>query len=54
MWINSLNIDDLYVNYLFADIDDGALLLKLIEHTKPGCIDWKRYAHISMYMYACM
>ena len=30
MWINSLNIDGLYINDLFADLCDGLAILKVI------------------------
>lgn len=43
MWVNSLGIDDVYINNLFADLDDGWVVLKLCEQVKPGCMDWKRY-----------
>ena len=42
MWINSLNIPDLYINNLFADLNDGVALLKVMEHIEAGCVDWKR------------
>jgi len=42
MWINSLNLDGLYVNNLFADLEDGVGILKLVEAIQPGLVDWKR------------
>lgn len=42
MWINSLNIDDVYINNLFTDLDDGWVILKLCDHAKPGCVEWKK------------
>jgi len=41
MWINSLGIDDLYMNNLYEDVRSGVLLLKVIEKLKPGSVEWK-------------
>ncbi len=42
MWINSLGIDDTYVNNLFDDSESGVLLLKVFDRIKPGSVDWKK------------
>lgn len=42
MWINSLNIDGVYINNLFGDSQDGFNLLKVIDRVFPGVILWKR------------
>ena len=42
MWINSLNIEDVYVHNLFTDLLDGWVILKLCDHAKPGCVEWKK------------
>jgi plastin-1 len=42
MWINSLNIDNIYINNLFADAHDGWMLLKVMDKVEPGCVVWKR------------
>jgi len=42
MWINSLNIDNVYVNDLFSDSDDGITLLKLLDKMSPGSVVWKK------------
>ena len=42
LWINSLNIDDVYVMDLFNEAKDGMLLLKVIDKIKPGTVDWKK------------
>jgi len=44
MWINSCGIPNCYVNNLFLDSRDGLNVLKLIDHIKPGTVDWKRVA----------
>lgn len=44
MWINSLNIEGVYVNNLFADSQDGVNLLKVLDKVVPGSVTWKRYA----------
>ena len=45
MWINSLNIPDLYINNLFADMEDGCALLKVMDRVEPGIVSWKRVNH---------
>ena len=40
MWINSLGLEGHCAN-LFEDLRDGLLLLKTMEHVKPGVVDWK-------------
>ncbi len=42
MWINSLGLDDIYVNNLYEDVRSGVLLLKVIDRIKPGVVNWKR------------
>lgn len=42
MWINTLGIDDLYVNNLFEDCKDGLVLLKVMDKIEPGCVSWKK------------
>jgi plastin-1 len=52
MWINSLNIDGVYVNNLFGDLDDGVVILKIIDEIRPGTVEWKRCAYtIYMFVY---
>jgi plastin-1 len=41
-WINSLDIDGLYVNNLYEEARDGLLLLKVIAKLEPTAIDWKK------------
>ena len=40
-WINSLNIDDVYIDDLYGDCDTGLVLLKVLDKLSPGCVDWK-------------
>lgn len=42
MWINSLNIDNVYVNDLYSDADDGLTLLKLYDKLALGSVEWKK------------
>lgn len=42
MWINSLDIDGVYVNDLYDDCKDGVLMCKVIDKLSPGLIDWKK------------
>ena len=36
MWINSLNLENLYINDLFNDLMDGVALLKIMDHLQRG------------------
>lgn len=40
-WINSLNIDDLYINDLIEDVKTGTVVLKVMDKLKPGIVDFK-------------
>lgn len=44
MWINSLAIDngELYINNLFADVQNGYAILKVMDRIQPGVVRWKR------------
>lgn len=42
MWVNSLGIDNLYINNLYEDVKDGLALLKILDKVKPGCVEWKK------------
>lgn len=43
MWINSLNVEGLYVNDLFADLTDGVVILKIMDAVQPGIVpNWKK------------
>lgn len=46
LWINSLNIrdgsDQLYIHNLLGECQDGLVLLRIIDHIKPGSVNWKR------------
>jgi hypothetical protein len=42
MWINSLGLEDIYVNNLYDDSESGILLLKVFERISPGSVDWKK------------
>jgi plastin-1 len=41
-WINSLNLEDVYVNNLYEESTDGVLLLKVIEKLDKSIVDWKK------------
>jgi len=42
MWINTLGIDNLYINNLFEDCKDGLVLLKVIDKIEPGLVSWAK------------
>lgn len=42
MWINSLNIDNVYVNHLYLDVTDGVIILKVMDKIEPGVVNWSR------------
>lgn len=42
MWINSLNIEDVYCNNLYEDGRDGIMHCKIFQRLKPGVVDMKK------------
>lgn len=42
MWINSLNIEDCYIQNLFEDLKDGVKLPRIEDKLHPGCVNWKK------------
>jgi plastin-1 len=42
MWINSLNIDGVFINNLYEDVKDGLVILKVIDKIEPGTVNFKR------------
>jgi plastin-1 len=42
LWMNSLNIEDLYITDLYEDVSDGLALLRIIDKLKPGTVNWKK------------
>ena len=45
MWINSLNMEGVFISDLFADLGDGLCLLKLLESLQPGIVNWKKVSN---------
>lgn len=41
-WINSLNLDDVYINNLYDDVSDGVVPLKVMSKLDPSVVDWKK------------
>lgn len=41
LWINSLGIDGVDVNDLYVDVKNGILLNKILDHLRPGSVNWK-------------
>ncbi|GMF16517.1 unnamed protein product [Phytophthora lilii] len=42
MWINSLAIDDVYINHLYSDLSDGMKLLKVLDKIQKGIVAWNK------------
>ncbi len=42
LWINSLELENVYVNNLFEDVRDGQVLLKVIHKIDPTVVEWNR------------
>mmetsp|Transcript_38930 Transcript_38930/g.59164 ORF Transcript_38930/g.59164 Transcript_38930/m.59164 type:complete len:553 (-) Transcript_38930:25-1683(-) len=42
LWINSLNIDEIYVNDLYEDCRDGVTLAKVVNKIDPASIEMKK------------
>lgn len=41
-WINSLDIEGVHVNNLYAEARDGLVMLKVIDKLDKTAIDWKK------------
>ena len=41
-WINSLGLEDVYIDDLFGEMNDGLLLCKIINKINDKAIDWKK------------
>ncbi|GAB5358786.1 hypothetical protein AAMO2058_000488600 [Amorphochlora amoebiformis] len=42
MWINSIGVQGLYIQNLYADCKDGIVLLKVLDKIVPGSVPWKK------------
>lgn len=42
MWVNSLNMENVFINDLFTDVADGVILLKLLDSLQEGIVPWRR------------
>eukprot|EP00612_Vaucheria_litorea_P002508 CAMPEP_0171458188 /NCGR_PEP_ID=MMETSP0945-20130129/3968_1 /TAXON_ID=109269 /ORGANISM="Vaucheria litorea, Strain CCMP2940" /LENGTH=631 /DNA_ID=CAMNT_0011983949 /DNA_START=37 /DNA_END=1932 /DNA_ORIENTATION=+ len=44
LWINSLGLDRgrVYINNLFSDVQDGVVILRVMDRIDPGSVSWKR------------
>jgi plastin-1 len=42
LWINSLGIEDVFINNLFAECSDGQVLLKVIHKIDNTVVEWNR------------
>lgn len=42
LWINSLEIENVYINNLYEDLRDGQVLLKVIHKIDPTVVEWNR------------
>jgi len=42
LWINALNIPDVFISDLFQDLGDGYILLQVLDVSYKGCVDWKK------------
>lgn len=42
LWINSLEIEGVYINNLYEDVRDGQVLLKVIHKIDPTAVEWNR------------
>ena len=40
-WINSLDLRST-CNYIYTDLRDGIIILKIFDRIKPGCVDWSK------------
>ena len=42
LWINSLNLEGVYIDNLFDECRDGVILCKVVDKIWEGTIDWKK------------
>lgn len=42
LWINSLDLEDVFVTNLYTDFNDGILLNKIIHRINDKAVDWKK------------
>jgi plastin-1 len=42
LWMNSLGLEDFYVNSLWEDCKDGIAILKVEDYVEPGCVTWSK------------
>lgn len=42
MWMNTLGIQNFYINGLFEDCRDGLALLRVMDHIEPGIVEWNK------------
>lgn len=39
-WINSMGLEDVYVNWLIDDLRDGRILLRVVDRFRPKLVNW--------------
>lgn len=54
MWINSLNLEDLYINNLYEDLKTGVVLLRVLDHVDPSSVNWKQCDKKPKNRFACI
>eukprot|EP01029_Cantina_marsupialis_P030676 TRINITY_DN8397_c0_g1_i2.p1 TRINITY_DN8397_c0_g1~~TRINITY_DN8397_c0_g1_i2.p1 ORF type:complete len:844 (-),score=328.76 TRINITY_DN8397_c0_g1_i2:704-3235(-) len=42
MWINSLNLEGVYITNLFDSLQDGLVILRIMDFIEQGIVEWKR------------
>ena len=47
MWVNSLGLEEVYINNLYEDLKDGLVLLRVINKVKSKIVEWKKVEIIS-------
>lgn len=45
MWMNSLNIEDVYLNNMIHDLRDGIVLCKVMDKLAPNKVDLKKVSN---------
>jgi plastin-1 len=52
MWMNSLDLDnEVYVTNLYEGINEGTVMLEVIDKVSPGIVEWKRVNKTKMNRY---
>lgn len=41
LWLNALDLEDVFVNDLFKDLSDGTIMLQVLDQIFKNSVNWK-------------